>query len=57
MIIWIERPSAYGYVAVGEKNLLNPVNPVKKKENKDRIQSLLSVLVEKKIAENMLPKL
>jgi hypothetical protein len=34
MIIWIERPSAYGYVAVGEKNLLNPVNPVKKKKIK-----------------------
>jgi len=31
-IIWIERPSAYGYVAVGEKNLLNPVNPVKKRK-------------------------
>jgi len=69
MIIWIERPSAYRYVAVGKKNLLNPVNPAcpmksfypissgLKKENKDRIQSLLSVLVEKKIAENMLPKL
>ena len=51
----MERPSAYGYVAVGEKNLLNPVNPV---EKKFKIESIhYSVSLWKKIAENMLPKL
>jgi len=58
-IIWIEGPSAQGYLAAGEKifTQLNfeeqdslfsqghdPVNPVKKKENKDRIHSTLSIL-------------
>jgi hypothetical protein len=31
-IIWIEGPSAYKYLAVGEKNPISPVNPVKKKK-------------------------
>jgi hypothetical protein len=29
-IIWIVGPSAQGYLAAGEKNPINPVNPVKK---------------------------
>ena len=29
-IIQIEGPSALGYLAAGEKNPLNPVNPVQK---------------------------
>ena len=33
-IIWIEGPSAYKYLAAGEKNPISPVNPVKKKKLK-----------------------
>jgi len=46
-IIWIEGPSVLGYPAVGEKNPINSVNPVKKKA-KDRIHSTLRVLVGEK---------
>jgi len=28
-IIWIVGPSTQGYLAAGEKNPINPVNPVK----------------------------
>jgi hypothetical protein len=30
-IIKIEGPSAKGYLAVGEKNPVNPVNPIQKR--------------------------
>ena len=33
-IIWIEGPSAYKYLAAGEKNPISPINPVKKKKLK-----------------------
>jgi hypothetical protein len=53
-IIQIEGPSAKGYLAAGEKNSINPVNPVQK-EIKNRIHSTLSALEGKNITANMLP--
>ena len=39
-IVRIERPSAEGPLAAGEKNLVNPVNPVKNNNNRIHFSSL-----------------
>ena len=41
-INWIEGPSAYGNLAAGEKNLINPVYPVQKKRKIESIQPSVS---------------